>query len=221
MFGFLSKKEKLPAPISEFGQDLRLQYKQYWDVQNCSPAYLKKSGQLILIRDRQTLAFVESAGELMMEMAFRVFASLAQAVAKQKPEGFEKFVLQLNSFAAMRALVMAAGSRLTDPQQGECLQILVATTIALILWPQDAAQALGESNVTVAALLKLGEEQSVPFLLRKTAADLKTPLVSSQSCQADILAAGQACCELISASKLQPIPKPAASLAERLARPTV
>ena len=97
MFGFLFKKKKLPAPLSEFGQNLRLNYQHFWNVQNCSPAYLKKSDRLILIRDPDTLAFVESTGELMMELAFRVFTSLAQAVYNQSPERFEKFVLQLEA----------------------------------------------------------------------------------------------------------------------------
>jgi len=211
MFAFLFKKKQLPAPVSEFGQDLRLNYRQFWDVQNCSPAYLQKSDQFILIRDPDTLAFVESTGELMMDLAFRIFTWLARAVEIERPQGFEKFVLQSNSFAAMRAVVMTAGSRLTDHDQGECLQILVATTIALRIWPDHAAQALGETNVTLTALLKLGEEQSVPFLLRKTAADLKKPLVSTENFRASIASASQACLDAISNAgahgKLQAIPK--------------
>ena len=218
MLGFLFKTKQLPPPNSEFAQDFRLNYKHLWDVQNCAPAYLKRTEQLIFIRDGETLAFVESAGELMMELAFRIFASLARALASQHPEGFEKFVLQLNSFAAMRALLRTASSPLMEPDQADCLQILVATTIAVRLWPDHAAQALGESNRTVTALLKLGWQQSGPFLLRKTAADLKKPLVASVDYQADIAAASQACWDLMSASKIRPIPNPAAALAKLIDR---
>lgn len=219
MLAFLFRKRPLPQPHCEFGHDLRLNYKQFWDVQNCAPAYLKRSEQLILLRDPQTLAFVESTGELMMELAFRIFASLARAAASEKPQGFDKFVLQLNSFAAMRALLKTAGSQLTDPEQAECLHVLVATTIALKLWPDHAAQSLSESNPTVAALLELSWEQSIPWLLRKTATDLKKPLVESDVCLVSIVAAGQACGQLISQSKIRPIAKPAAALAKLLESP--